>query len=51
MQPGITPTRVKSILSNSVKPFAAGSNCAISGGCGAGIVNAQLALARTSALR
>lgn len=51
MQPGITPDRVRSILADSVKPFAPGSNCAISAGCGAGIVNAQLALARTSALR
>ena len=51
MQPSITPARVKSILSDSVKPFAPGSNCSISGGCGAGIVNAQSALARVSALR
>ena len=51
MQPSIKPARVRSILSNSVKPFAAGSNCEISGGCGAGIINAQLALARTSLLR
>jgi serine protease len=51
MQPRITPARVSSILSNSAKPFAPGSNCAISGGCGSGIVNAQAALARVSALR
>jgi serine protease len=51
MQPGITPARVSSILQDSVKPFAPGSNCAIFGGCGAGIINAQLALARTSALK
>ena len=51
MQPNITPARVRSILSDSVRAFAPGSNCSISGGCGAGIVNAQLALARTSALR
>ena len=51
MQPRIKPDQVRSILSNSVKPFAPGTNCSISGGCGSGIVNAQLALARTSALR
>lgn len=51
MQPGITPTQVRSILQESVRPFAPGSNCAIFGGCGAGIINAQLALARTSALK
>jgi serine protease len=51
MQPSITPAKVRSILSNSVKPFASGSNCAISGGCGEGIINAQLALARTSLLK
>jgi serine protease len=51
MQPGITPARVSSILQDSVRPFAEGSNCAIFGGCGAGIINAQLALARTSALK
>ena len=51
MQPGITPARVSSILQESARPFAAGSNCAIFGGCGAGIINAQLALARTSALK
>jgi serine protease len=51
MQPGITPARVRSILQDSVRPFAAGSNCSTMGGCGAGIINAQLALARTSALK
>jgi serine protease len=51
MQPGITPARVRSILQDSVRPFAPGSKCAVSGGCGAGIINAQLALARTSALK
>lgn len=51
MQPRITPARVRTILEDSVRAFAPGTNCAISGGCGAGIVNAQLALARTSALR
>jgi serine protease len=51
MQPGITPARVRSILQDSVRPFAAGSNCSTIGGCGAGIINAQLALARTSALK
>ena len=51
MQPNITPARVRAILKKSVSPFAPTSNCAILGGCGAGIVNAQLALARTSALK
>ncbi len=51
MQPSIKPEQVRNILSSSVKPFAPGSNCSISGGCGSGIVNAQLALARTSFLR
>ena len=51
MQPGITPSRVRSILQDSVRPFAPGSNCSVMGGCGAGIINAQLALARTSALK
>lgn len=51
MQPNITPNRVRSILSGSVKPFPLGSSCSNDGGCGAGIVNAQLALARTSVLR
>jgi serine protease len=51
MQPNITPARVRAILEDSVRPFAPTSNCAIIGGCGAGIINAQLALARTSALK
>lgn len=51
MQPAITPERVRSILKKSVRPFAASSSCAISGGCGSGLINAQLALARTSALK
>jgi serine protease len=51
MQPNITPARVRAILEDSVRPFAPTSNCALLGGCGAGIVNAQLALARTSALK
>lgn len=51
MQPNISPAKVRSILRNSVKPFAEGSNCAVSGGCGRGIINAQLALARTSLLK
>ena len=51
MQPNITPARVRSILQDSVRPFAPTSNCAIIGGCGAGIINAQLALARTSSLK
>ena len=51
MQPNISPSRVRAILRESVKPFPAGSVCATNGGCGAGIVNAQLALARTSVLR
>jgi serine protease len=51
MQPNITPARVRAILQDSVRPFAPSSNCAIIGGCGAGIINAQLALARTSALK
>ena len=51
MQPNITPARVKAILLDSVRPFAPTSNCAIIGGCGAGIIDAQLALARTSALK
>ena len=51
MQPNIKPARVRSILANSAKPFAAGSNCSISSGCGEGIINAQLALARTSLLK
>lgn len=51
MQPNITPARVRAILQGSVRPFAPTSNCAIIGGCGAGIINAQLALARTSFLK
>ncbi len=51
MQPNITPARVRGILQDSVRPFAPTSNCAIIGGCGAGIINAQLTLARTSALK
>jgi serine protease len=51
MQPNITPARVRAILKESVRPFELTSNCAIIGGCGAGIINAQLALARTSALQ
>jgi serine protease len=51
MQPNITPAKVRAILQDSVRPFAATSNCAIIGGCGSGIINAQLALARTSALK
>lgn len=51
MQPSIKPEQVRNILASSVKPFAPGSNCSISGGCGSGIVNAQLALARTSFLK
>ena len=51
MQPNISPARVRAILQDSVRPFAPTSNCALFGGCGAGIINAQLALARTSALK
>lgn len=51
MQPNITPARVRTILEDSVRAFAPGTNCAISGGCGAGIINAQLALVLTSALK
>jgi serine protease len=51
MQPNITPARIRTILASSVRPFAPGTNCSISGGCGTGIINAQLALARTSFLR
>ena len=51
MQPNITPAKVRAILQDSVRPFEPTSNCAILGGCGAGIINAQLALARTSALK
>lgn len=51
MQPNITPARVRAILQDSVRPFAPTSNCTIIGGCGSGIINAQLALARTSALK
>ena len=51
MQPNISPARVRAILQDSVRPFDPTSNCAIIGGCGAGIINAQLALARTSALK
>lgn len=51
MEPGIDPDSVRSILAESARPFAPGSNCSISGGCGTGIVNAQAALARVSALR
>jgi serine protease len=51
MHPKITPGRVRTILETSVREFAPGTTCAISGGCGAGIINAQLALARTSALK
>ena len=51
MQPNITPARVRAILQDSVRPFSPTSNCAIIGGCGAGIINAQLALARTSSLK
>lgn len=51
MHPKIKPSQVRSILEKSVKPFPAGSNCAISLGCGSGILDAQLALLRTSALK
>lgn len=51
MHPKITPARVRTILENSVREFAPGTTCAINGGCGSGIINAQLALARTSALK
>jgi len=51
MQPNITPAKVKAILKDSVRTFEPTSNCALFGGCGAGIINAQLALARTSALK
>jgi serine protease len=51
MQPNITPAKVKAILKDSVRKFEPTSNCALFGGCGAGIINAQLALARTSALK
>ena len=51
MQPNISPAKVRAILQDSVRPFSPTSNCAIIGGCGAGIINAQLALARTSFLK
>ena len=51
MQPNITPAQVRTILQESVRPFAPGTNCAVGGGCGAGIINAHLALALVSGLR
>ena len=51
MQPSITPAQVRSILQKSVKAFPVGSNCATFSGCGSGILDAQLALLRTSALK
>lgn len=51
MQPSIKPSQVRSILRDSVRPFPVGSTCAVTAACGAGIVNAQLALARTSAFK
>jgi len=51
MQPSISPSKVRGILKESVQAFPAGSNCQTLGGCGAGIIDAQLALARTSVLK
>lgn len=51
MQPSITPARVRNILVSSVRPFPTGSTCLATGGCGSGIINAHLALAKTSALK
>lgn len=51
MQPKIKPSQVRSILQKSVKAFPEGSNCAILSGCGSGILDAQLALVRTSTLK
>ncbi|CAB4624499.1 unannotated protein [freshwater metagenome] len=51
MLPNIKPIKVRSILSESVKPFAPGSTCSLGTDCGSGIINAQLALAKTSALK
>jgi serine protease len=50
-RPRITPTQVLQILTKSARPFAPGSSCEVTGECGAGILNAHLALARTSLLR
>lgn len=51
LQPSITPSQVRSILQKSVKAFPVGSNCATFSGCGSGILDAQLALLRTSELK
>jgi subtilisin family serine protease len=51
MQPAISPSSVRAILKESVKRFPDGSVCATNGGCGVGILNAHIALARTSVLK
>jgi serine protease len=51
LQPSISPSKVRAILKESVRPFSPGSSCAITGGCGFGIINAQLAMIKTSSLR
>lgn len=50
IKPNLSVRQVKEILQTSTKPFVAGGVCATSGDCGPGILNAHLALARTSSL-
>ncbi len=47
--PNLTPTQVRSILASTAKPFPDGSDCTTTT-CGAGIVNAQAAVAAAQAL-
>ncbi|MFM7013584.1 MAG: S8 family serine peptidase, partial [Actinomycetota bacterium] len=46
VNPSITPAKVKDALVRSVRPFLSAGICETQGGCGAGIVNAKMALAR-----
>lgn len=51
INPAITPRQVLAIIQNSTKRFLPGGNCDVGGGCGPGILDAHLALARTSIAR
>jgi len=48
--PGLTIAQINDIVLHETKPFAAGSDCAVHGDCGRGIVNAGMAVAAAKAV-
>jgi len=50
INPSLSPAQIKALMTQTASPFAAGSDCATSGICGAGIVNAFGAVKAARAL-